>query len=116
MVDTGRPGDQVIAAMQAQNVFIGRIWPVWPNAVRITVGSAADMARFYASDVLYKGYTLPSIAGALHAAGITVGGPDGEQLDAGQFLPDVQWVTGIAGLGVTCTHLHLELVAGYACV
>ena len=36
----------MIAAMQAQNVFIGRIWPVWPNSVRITVGSAADMARF----------------------------------------------------------------------
>jgi hypothetical protein len=56
-------------------------------------GIATAMARFYASDVLYKAYALPSIAGALHAAGITVGGPDGEQLDPGQFLPDVQWVT-----------------------
>ena len=36
------------------------------------------MARFYASDVLYKDYTLPQIVGALHAAGITVGGPTGE--------------------------------------
>jgi histidinol-phosphate aminotransferase len=46
MIDTGRPGHSVIAGMQAQKVFIGRIWPVWPNAVRITVGSPEDMAKF----------------------------------------------------------------------
>jgi len=46
MIDTGRAGHGVIAAMQAQKVYIGRIWPVWPNAVRITVGSADDMAKF----------------------------------------------------------------------
>ncbi len=46
MVDTGRPGNSVIKAMQAKNVYIGRIWPVWPNAVRITVGTAAEMAKF----------------------------------------------------------------------
>ena len=46
MIDTGRPGNGVIKAMQARNVYIGRIWPVWPNAVRITVGSEADMAKF----------------------------------------------------------------------
>ncbi len=46
MVDTGRPGGGVITAMQAKNVYIGRIWPIWPTAVRITVGSATDMARF----------------------------------------------------------------------
>lgn len=46
MVDTGRPGNGVITAMQAKNVYIGRIWPIWPTAVRITVGSATDMARF----------------------------------------------------------------------
>jgi histidinol-phosphate aminotransferase len=46
MIDTGRPGKSVIAAMQAKNVYIGRTWPVWPNAVRITVGSPADMSTF----------------------------------------------------------------------
>ena len=46
MIDTGRSGKSVIAAMQAKNVYIGRTWPVWPNAVRITVGSPTDMARF----------------------------------------------------------------------
>jgi histidinol-phosphate aminotransferase len=46
MIDTGRPASSVITAMQKENVYIGRIWPVWPNAVRISVGSPADMAKF----------------------------------------------------------------------
>ena len=46
MIDTGREGHGVISALQAHKVYIGRIWPVWPNAVRITVGSADDMAKF----------------------------------------------------------------------
>jgi len=55
-------------------------------------GIAANMARFYASDVLYKNYVLPTIVGQLHKSGITVGGPNGEPLFAEQFLPDVQWL------------------------
>ncbi len=46
MIDTGRDGKGVIAAMQARNVYIGRTWPIWPNYVRITVGSPSDMAAF----------------------------------------------------------------------
>ncbi len=46
MIDTGRPGHQVMAAMAAQNVFIGRVWPIMPNSVRITVGTHEDMAQF----------------------------------------------------------------------
>jgi histidinol-phosphate aminotransferase len=46
MIDTGRDGKQVIAAMQAKNVYIGRTWPIWPSYVRITVGSPDDMAKF----------------------------------------------------------------------
>jgi histidinol-phosphate aminotransferase len=46
MIDTKRPGGQVIKAMQAHNVFIGRTWPIWPNSVRITVGTADEMAKF----------------------------------------------------------------------
>jgi len=46
MIDTGRPGKSVIVAMQAKNVYIGRTWPIWPNAVRITVGTAPEMAKF----------------------------------------------------------------------
>jgi histidinol-phosphate aminotransferase len=46
MIDTGRNGKSVIAAMKAQNVWIGRTWPIWPNHVRITVGTPAEMAKF----------------------------------------------------------------------
>ena len=46
MIDTGRNGKQVIAAMQAKNVLIGRTWPIWPNMVRISVGTPAEMAKF----------------------------------------------------------------------
>jgi hypothetical protein len=53
---------------------------------------ASEMARFYASDVLYKDYTVPEIIGALRAAGITVGGLGGQQVNAGQFLPSIAWL------------------------
>lgn len=46
MIDTGRNGKDVIAAMQAKNVYIGRTWPIWPNSVRISVGTPAEMAKF----------------------------------------------------------------------
>ena len=46
MIDTGRDGTGVIHAMRTQNVYIGRLWPEWPKAVRITVGSPDDMAKF----------------------------------------------------------------------
>ncbi|NYF77786.1 pyridoxal phosphate-dependent aminotransferase [Granulicella arctica] len=46
MIDTGRNGQQVIAAMREKNVFIGRTWPIWPNVVRVSVGTPAEMAKF----------------------------------------------------------------------
>jgi histidinol-phosphate aminotransferase len=46
MIDTGRDGKGVIAAMKAQNVYIGRTWPIWPNAVRVSVGTPEEMAKF----------------------------------------------------------------------
>jgi histidinol-phosphate aminotransferase len=49
MLDTKRPAKEVIAAMAAQNVFIGRPWPVWPTHVRITVGTQSEMERFQAA-------------------------------------------------------------------
>ncbi|MBE7901757.1 aminotransferase, partial [Paenibacillus polymyxa] len=30
MVDTGHPGQQVIAALARRNIVIGRTWPAWP--------------------------------------------------------------------------------------
>ena len=63
MIDTGRAGHGVIAAMQEQKVYIGRIWPVWPNAVRITVGSADDMAKFKtAFKTVMDGHAMASTA------------------------------------------------------
>jgi hypothetical protein len=53
---------------------------------------ASDMARFYASDVLYKDYTVPEVIGALRAAGITVGGLGGQQINSAQFLPSISWL------------------------
>lgn len=46
MVDTGKPTKDVIAAMQKENVFIGRPWPVWPTHVRVTVGTREEMEKF----------------------------------------------------------------------
>ncbi len=46
MIDTGRPGRGVMDAMHERKIYIGRTWPVWPNAVRITVGTPEEMARF----------------------------------------------------------------------
>jgi histidinol-phosphate/aromatic aminotransferase/cobyric acid decarboxylase-like protein len=46
MVDAGKPTQQVIAAMQKENVFIGRPWPVWPTHVRVTVGTREEMEKF----------------------------------------------------------------------
>ena len=46
MIDTGRNGRAIMAAMKARKVYIGRTWPIWPNAVRISVGTAEEMAAF----------------------------------------------------------------------
>jgi histidinol-phosphate aminotransferase len=49
LLDTKRPGKQVIDAMAEQKVFIGRIWPVMPTSVRITVGTHDEMGQFQAA-------------------------------------------------------------------
>ena len=49
MLDTKRPAQAAIDAMAKQNVFIGRIWPVWPTYARITVGTASEMEQFQAA-------------------------------------------------------------------
>jgi histidinol-phosphate aminotransferase len=46
MLDTRHDAKQVIAAMQAKKVYIGRVWPAWPTHVRITVGTAQEMQAF----------------------------------------------------------------------
>jgi histidinol-phosphate aminotransferase len=46
MMDAKRPAKEVIDAMAARNVYIGRAWPVWPTHVRITVGLPQEMVAF----------------------------------------------------------------------
>ena len=49
MIDTKKPAKSTIDAMAKQNVFIGRIWPVWPTYTRITIGTAPEMEHFQAA-------------------------------------------------------------------
>jgi len=65
LLDTKRPGKQVIDAMAAQNVFIGRIWPVMPTHVRITVGTHDEMQQFQAAlQKVMRGTTAFSVPSA----------------------------------------------------
>lgn len=46
MVDVKRPGREVITAMAAEKVYIGRTWPAWPTYVRVSVGTREEMEKF----------------------------------------------------------------------
>lgn len=46
MINVKRPGKQFYQEMAAQKVYIGRAWPVWPNHVRVSVGTKEEMAKF----------------------------------------------------------------------
>ncbi len=46
MVDTRRPGREVVQEMAAQKVYIGRVWQAWPNHVRVSIGTKEEMAKF----------------------------------------------------------------------
>jgi histidinol-phosphate aminotransferase len=46
LLETKRPGKEVIDGMAAQKVYVGRIWPVMPTCVRITVGTRDEMQQF----------------------------------------------------------------------
>jgi histidinol-phosphate/aromatic aminotransferase/cobyric acid decarboxylase-like protein len=46
MLNAKRSGKEFYADMAKEKVYIGRVWPVWPNWVRITVGDKNDMAAF----------------------------------------------------------------------
>lgn len=49
MLNTKRPGQEVRDAMAKENVMIGRIWPIMPTYVRITVGTQPEMEQFQAA-------------------------------------------------------------------
>ncbi|WP_312708716.1 aminotransferase class I/II-fold pyridoxal phosphate-dependent enzyme, partial [Stenotrophomonas sp.] len=46
VVDVQREGAAFAAAMAERGVVIGRSWAIWPQRVRVTVGTAAEMERF----------------------------------------------------------------------
>jgi histidinol-phosphate aminotransferase len=46
MVDTKRPGNDVVMAMRKEKVYIGRVWSAWPTYVRVTVGTQEEMNKF----------------------------------------------------------------------
>ncbi|HEX6894523.1 MAG TPA: pyridoxal phosphate-dependent aminotransferase [Bryobacteraceae bacterium] len=49
MVNTRRPGEQVIDGMRKENVIIGRLFPALPTYVRVTVGTREEMDKFKAA-------------------------------------------------------------------
>jgi histidinol-phosphate aminotransferase len=49
MLDAGRPWSEFAKAMAQQKVLVGRLWPVWPTMVRVSVGTQDDMDRFKAA-------------------------------------------------------------------
>jgi histidinol-phosphate aminotransferase len=63
MIDTKRDGKAFYDAMAAKKVYIGRVWPVWPTYVRVTVGSEDDMAKF---EVAFK-EVMDSPPNSMHA-------------------------------------------------
>jgi histidinol-phosphate aminotransferase len=46
MMDVKRPGNDVVRALQEQKVYVGRIWPVWPTHVRVSIGTRDEMDKF----------------------------------------------------------------------
>jgi histidinol-phosphate aminotransferase len=46
MMNARRPGKDFYQDMAKHKVYIGRVWPVWPTWVRVTVGTREEMAKF----------------------------------------------------------------------
>ena len=71
LLDTKRPGKEVIDAMAEQNVFIGRIWPIMPTCVRITVGTHDEMQHFQSAlQKVMRGTTAFSVQPARQAVNV----------------------------------------------
>lgn len=49
MMEVGRPGEEVARAMAEHKIYIGRVWPVWPTKVRVSVGTQEEMDKFKAA-------------------------------------------------------------------
>ena len=81
MLDTRRDGKLVNEAMQKQNVYVGRIWPIMPTYVRVTVGTPAEMDRFQvAFNEVMKGTVVGSLARPSSTRSLSI---DGVRIPAG---------------------------------
>jgi histidinol-phosphate aminotransferase len=50
MIDVGqRKTGDVIKGLQAEKVYIGRVWQSWPTKVRVTIGLPSEMDKFKAA-------------------------------------------------------------------
>ncbi len=64
MIDCKRPGGEIKNAMMAQKVAIGRVWPIYPTMVRVTVGTPDEMAKF--NTAIVKVLNAPSLPASAH--------------------------------------------------
>lgn len=46
MVDVKQPGEVIIQALRQEKVYVGRVWPSHPTHVRVSIGTAEEMAKF----------------------------------------------------------------------
>jgi histidinol-phosphate aminotransferase len=49
MVDVRMPGMEFAKKMADEKIYIGRVWKSWPTHVRVSVGTAEEMAKFKAA-------------------------------------------------------------------
>ncbi len=56
MMNVKRSGRAFYSDMAAQKVYVGRAWPVWPEWVRVSVGSKDEMAKF--KEAFVKAYNV----------------------------------------------------------
>jgi histidinol-phosphate/aromatic aminotransferase/cobyric acid decarboxylase-like protein len=50
MIDVApKSTDQVIAGLQKEKVYVGRVWKSWPTKVRVTIGLQSEMDQFKAA-------------------------------------------------------------------
>jgi histidinol-phosphate aminotransferase len=46
LMEVGRPGGEVARAMAEHKIYIGRVWPIWPTKVRVSIGTQEEMNKF----------------------------------------------------------------------
>ncbi len=46
MVDVKRPAGEIVQALRKENVYVGRVWPIWPTFCRVTIGTRDEMEKF----------------------------------------------------------------------